>query len=185
MPTSNDQPTTQAQLPPVLISEEKLQARVLEIAQEITRDYKGKEITAVCILKGSFIFFSDIIRHLDLPLTCEFLSVSSYGNKMTSSGEVKLILDINEPLANRNVIVFEDIVDTGLTLSYILSLLKARKPASLKSCSLLLKPESLKAEIDLDYLGFEIGKEFVVGYGIDFSGKFRGLPYIGYIEHGH
>jgi hypoxanthine phosphoribosyltransferase len=118
-------------------------------------------------------------------MTCEFLGVSSYGNKMVSSGEVKVTLDINEPLENRHVIVFEDIVDSGLTLSYIMNSLKARRPASIKSCSLLLKPDNLKTEIDIDYLGFKIGKEFVVGYGIDFAGKFRGLPYIGYIEHGH
>jgi hypoxanthine phosphoribosyltransferase len=182
MPTSENQ---NANEPKILIPVIKLQERVQEIAQEINRDYKGKEITAVCILKGSFVFFSDIIRHLEVPLTCEFLGVSSYGNKMVSSGEVKLTLDINEPLANRHVIVFEDIVDSGLTLSYIMNLLRARKPASVKSCSLLLKPESLKTEIEVDYLGFKIGQEFVVGYGIDFSGKFRGLPYIGYIEHGH
>jgi hypoxanthine phosphoribosyltransferase len=171
--------------PKVLIPEVKLQARITELAQEINHDYRGKEITAICILKGSFIFFSDIIRKLDLPMTCEFLGVSSYGSKMVSSGEVKITLDINEPLENRHVIIFEDIVDSGLTLSYIMNTLRARKPASIKSCSLLLKPDSLKIETDVDYLGFKIGKEFVVGYGIDFAGKFRGLPYIGYIEHGH
>lgn len=171
--------------PKVLIPEVKLQARITELAHEINHDYRGKEVTVVCILKGSFVFFSDIIRMLEFPMTCEFLGVSSYGNKMISSGEVKVTLDINEPLENRHVIVFEDIVDTGLTLSYIMNSLRARKPASLKSCSLLLKPECLKTEIDVDYLGFKIGKEFVVGYGIDFAGKNRGLPYIGYIEHGH
>ena len=118
-------------------------------------------------------------------MSCEFLGVSSYGNKMVSSGEVKVTLDITEPLENKHVVVFEDIVDTGLTLSYIMNSLRARKPATLKSCSLLLKPECLKTEIDVDYLGFRIGKEFVVGYGIDYAGKFRGLPYIGYLEHGH
>jgi len=183
MPTSNKDLETKQ--PKVLIPEVKLQARVLELAQEINHDYRGKEVTAVCILKGSFVFFSDVIRHLEFPMTCEFLGVSSYGNKMVSSGEVKVTLDINEPLENRHVIVFEDIVDTGLTLSYIMNTLKARKPASIKSCSLLMKPESLKTEIDVDYLGFKIGREFVVGYGIDLAGKYRGLPYIGYIEHGH
>jgi hypoxanthine phosphoribosyltransferase len=175
----------QRKQPKVLIPEVKLQARINELAQEINHDYRGREITAVCILKGSFVFFSDLIRRLESPMTCEFLGVSSYANKMVSSGEVKVTLDINEPLENRHVIVFEDIVDSGLTLSYIMNSLRARKPASLKSCSLLLKPDNLKTEIDLDYLGFKIGKEFVVGYGIDFAGKFRGLPYIGYIEHGH
>jgi hypoxanthine phosphoribosyltransferase len=182
MPMSEEQKNKQ---PKVLIPEVKLQARITELAQEINHDYRGKEITAICILKGSFIFFSDIIRKLDLPMTCEFLGVSSYGSKMVSSGEVKITLDINEPLENRHVIIFEDIVDSGLTLSYIMNTLRARKPASIKSCSLLLKPDSLKIETDVDYLGFKIGKEFVVGYGIDFAGKFRGLPYIGYIEHGH
>lgn len=182
MPMSDEQTSKQ---PKVLIPEVKLQARVTELAQEINHDYRGREVTAICILKGSFIFFSDVIRRLEFPMTCEFLGVSSYGNKMVSSGEVKVTLDINEPLENRHVIVFEDIVDTGLTLSYIMNSLRARRPASLKSCSLLIKPESLKTEVDVDYLGFKIGKEFVVGYGIDFAGKFRGLPYIGYIEHGH
>jgi hypoxanthine phosphoribosyltransferase len=173
------------QTPKILIPEVRLQARVTELAQEISHDYAGREITAICILKGSFIFFSDLIRKLDLPMTCEFLGVSSYGSKMVSSGEVKVTLDVNEPLENRHVIVVEDIVDTGLTLSYIMNALKARRPASLKSVALLLKPESLKAEIDVDYLGFKIGKEFVVGYGIDFAGKWRGLPYVGYVEHEH
>jgi len=182
MPTSEP---TKNQLPPVLIPEVRIQSRLAELGQEINHDYRGKEITAICILKGSFVFFSDLIRHLESPLTCEFLGVSSYGNRMISSGEVKITLDINEPLENKHVIVFEDIVDSGLTLSYIMNTLKARRPASIKSCSLLLKPESLKTEIDVDYLGFKIGREFVVGYGIDLAGKHRALPYIGYIEHGH
>jgi len=182
MPMSNE---TENKKPKVLIPEVKLQARVSELAQELNQDYRGREVTAVCTLKGSFVFFADLIRQLEFPMTCEFLGVSSYGNKMVSSGEVKITLDIHEPLENRHVILFEDIVDTGLTLSYIMNSLRARKPASLKSCSLLLKPECLKTEIDIDYLGFKIGKEFVVGYGIDYAGKLRGLPYIGYIEHGH
>lgn len=173
------------QKPKVLIPEVKLQARVAELAEDINNDYRGREITAVCILKSSFIFFSDIIRKLLNPLTCEFLGVSSYGNKMVTSGEVKITLDLNEPLENKHVIIFEDIVDTGLTLSYITNALKSRSPASLKSCALLMKPDSLKVDVEVNYVGFRIGKEFVVGYGIDCSGKFRGLPYIGYIEHEH
>lgn len=182
MPMSNENLGKQ---PKVLIPEVKLQARIAEMAQELSHDYRGRELTAVCILKGSFIFFSDIVRRLDLPMTCEFLGVSSYGGKMVSSGEVKVTLDMNEPLENRHVIVFEDIVDSGLTLSYIMNMLSARRPASLKSCSLLLKPDNLKTDIEVDYLGFKIGKEFVVGYGIDYAGKYRGLPYIGYLEHDH
>ena len=183
MPISNND--LQNKLPSVLIPEIKLQARVAELAHEINHAYRGREVTAICILKGSFVFFSDIIRHFEFPMTCEFLGVSSYANKMVSSGEVKVTLDINEPLENKHVIVFEDIVDTGLTLSYITASLKARKPASLKTCSLLMKPDSLKTEVEVDYLGFKIGREFVVGYGIDFSGKYRGLPYVGFIEHEH
>lgn len=182
MPTSDEKLNRE---PKVLIPEVKLQNRIAELAQEISHDYQGREITAICILKGSFIFFSDLIRAIDLPLTCEFLGVSSYGNKMVSSGEVKLTLDINDPLENRHVIVFEDIVDSGLTLSYIMNMLRARRPASLKSCSLLLKPESLKTQIEVDYVGFKIAREFVVGYGIDYAGKYRGLPHIGYLEYGH
>lgn len=171
--------------PKILIPEVKLQSRIAEIAQEINHDYHGKEITAVCILKGSFIFFSDMIRRLDSPLTCEFLGVSSYGNKQVSSGEVKVTLDINEPLNGRHVLIFEDIVDTGLTLKYITDQFRARKPASLKTCSLLMKPDSLKTEVEVDYLGFNVGPEFIVGYGIDYAGRFRELPYIGYIQHEH
>lgn len=171
--------------PKILIPEVKLQARLNELAQEINHDYHGKEITAVCILKGSFIFFSDMIRRLDTPLTCEFLGVSSYGNKTVSSGEVKVTLDINEPLSGKHVLIFEDIVDSGLTVKYITDQLRARKPASLKTCSLLMKPESLKCEVEVDYLGFNVGPEFIVGYGIDYAGRFRELPYIGYIQHEH
>lgn len=182
MPMFDEKP---AKEPKVLIPEVKLQARVQELAHELNRDYEGQEITAICILKGSFIFFSDILRGLEMPLSCEFLGVSSYGAKMVSSGEVKLTLDVNEPLEGRHVVVFEDIVDTGLTLSYIMNTLRARKPASLKSCSLLFKPESLRTPIEVDYVGFKIGNEFAVGYGIDYAGKYRGLPYIGYIEREH
>lgn len=182
MPMSDEQ---LKQPPKILIPEVRLQARLTELAQEISNDYRGKEVTVVCVLKGSFIFFSDLIRKLDLKLTCEFLGLSSYGNKMVSSGEVKVTLDINEPLENKHVLIIEDIVDSGLTLSYILSSLKARKPASLKTCSLLLKPECLKTQVDVDYIGFKIGREFVVGYGVDYAGKYRGLPYIGYIEQEH
>ncbi|MCM2323655.1 MAG: hypoxanthine phosphoribosyltransferase [Oligoflexia bacterium] len=182
MPTSDE---ILQQKPKVLIPEVRLQARLTELAQEIASDYRGHDITAICVLKGSFVFFSDLIRKLDLRCTCEFLGVSSYGAKMVSSGEVKVTLDLNDPIENKHVLVIEDIVDTGLTLSYIMNTLRARKPASLKCCSLLLKPDSLKTELNVDYTGFKIGNEFVVGYGIDFAGKFRGLPYIGYIEHGH
>ena len=171
--------------PKVLIPEVKIQSRVRELAAEISAEYGEQEITAICILKGSFIFFSDVIRHLESPLTCEFLGLSSYGNEQVSSGEVKVTLDLNEPLEGKHVIVFEDIVDSGLTLAYILKSLGARRPASLRTCALLVKPHSLKTQVQIDYTGFEIGDEFVVGYGLDYAGKYRGLPYIGYFENEH
>ncbi len=184
MPTSSHDPKDSKKLE-ILIPEIKLQQRVRELGHEINQEYKGKEVVAICVLKGSFIFFSDLIRQIDLPMTCEFLGLSSYGSKMVSSGEVKLTLDLGEPIEGKHVLIIEDIVDTGLTLAYIQEMLRARKPASIKSCALLMKPDCLQKEVDLDYIGFKIGREFVVGYGIDYAGKYRGLPYIGYIQHGH
>lgn len=171
--------------PKVLIPEVKLQARVKEMAAQINADYQGKEIAAICVLKGSFIFFADMIRHLTVPVTCEFLGLSSYGNDTQSSGEVKVTLDINEPLEGKDVIIFEDIVDSGLSLKYLLTSLTARRPASLRSCALLMKPDSLRTAVEVDYVGFNIGDEFVVGYGLDYAQKLRGLPFIGYIENEH
>ncbi len=171
--------------PKILIPDIKIRARVQEMAQEISHDYRGKEITAICILKGSFIFFSDMIRNIDLSMTCEFLGLSSYGNKTTSSGEVKVTLDLNEPIAGKHVIIFEDIVDSGLSLQYIQQSLIARRPASVRTCALLFKPDNLQTEVSVDYTGFKIGKEFVVGYGMDFAGKYRELPYIGYLDNAH
>jgi len=171
--------------PKVLIPEVKIDARITELAQQISNDYAGQDITAVCVLKGSFIFFSDILRKLDLNVSTEFLAVSSYGDKRVSSGEVKMMLDINEPLEGKHVVLFEDIVDSGLTLSYLINNLRARRPASLRVCTLLLKPESLKIDVPVDYVGFKIGPEFVVGYGLDYAGKYRGLPFIGYFEQEH
>ena len=177
---SNRKPTL-----PVLISERKIQDKVAELAGRINRDYAGKEIVAICVLKGSFIFFSDLIRQLELPMTCEFLGCSSYANEKVSSGEVKITLDINEPLEDKHVILVEDIVDSGLTMNYLLSSLRARRPASVKSCVLLFKPQMLKCELEIDYVGFNIGNEFVVGYGLDYAEKFRSLPYIGTLENEH
>lgn len=173
------------QPPKVLIPEVKLQARIQELAAQINADYQDKEVTAICVLKGTFIFFSDIIRQLEMPLVCDFLGLSSYGNQMVSSGEVKVTLDITEPLNGKHVLVFEDIVDSGLTLHYLINALKARNPASLRTCALLVKPEAIKIPVKVDYHGFEIGNEFVVGYGVDYAEKYRGLPYIGYLTKEH
>jgi len=171
--------------PKVLIPEVRLQNRIKELADQINADYGQQEVTIICTLKGSFVFFADLIRYLEFPMTCEFLGLSSYRNKKTSSGEVKVTLDINEPLSDRHVLVVEDIVDTGLTLKYILHALKARNPASIRVCSLLSKPEALQVDVEVDYTGFKIGNEFVVGYGIDYAEKYRGLPYVAYIENEH
>jgi len=171
--------------PKVLISEKRIAERISELAQEIRADYAEKEIVAICILKGAFVFYSDILRHLDLPVKCEFMAVSSYGDNRVSSGEVKLTLDIHDPLQDKHVMIFEDIVDSGGTLQYLINVIRARKPASIKTCTLLLKPTSLRHEVSLDYVGFRIGPEFVVGYGMDDAGKYRGVPYIGYLEPEH
>ena len=170
-------------LPKVLIPEAKIKERIHDLASEISFDYRGKDVTAICVLKGSFVFFADLIREIDLPMACEFMGLSSYGNKTTSSGEVKVTLDLTEPLSGKHVIIIEDIVDSGLTMQYLLNNLNARKPASLKVCSLLFKPEQLKSDIKLDYVGFKLGSEFVVGYGLDHAGRYRQLPYIGVIEN--
>jgi hypoxanthine phosphoribosyltransferase len=172
-------------LPKVLISEEKIRQRVRDLAAEIAFDYRGKELTTICVLKGSFIFFADLIRQIGLPMNCEFMGLSSYGNKTSSSGEVKVTLDMTEPLNGRHVLIIEDIVDTGLTMSYLLNNLKARQPASVKICSLLFKPDSLKCDLEVQYSGFKLGNEFVVGYGLDHAGRLRQLPYIGVVESEH
>lgn len=163
----------------VLISEEKIQQRVKALATEMNEKYAGKELTMVCVLKGSFLFFADLVRNLKVPVRCEFISCSSYGNAKTSSGEVKLALDISTPLDGQHVIVVEDIVDTGLTLKYIRELLAVRNPASLACAALLQKPEALKVDVAVEYVGFKIGNEFVVGYGLDYAQRYRELPYIG------
>ena len=168
--------------PKVLIPEVKLQARILELAQEINHDFRGREVTAICVLKGSFIFFSDLIRRLDLPVTCEFLGVSSYGNRMVSSGEVKVTLDINEPLENRHVLIVEDIVDSGLTLHYLHEILRARNPKTVRTACLLSKPSRRKIDVPVEYVGFTIEDHFVVGYGLDYGEQYRNLPHIGIVS---
>jgi hypoxanthine phosphoribosyltransferase len=169
--------------PPVYLSESLIKSRVQDLADRIRHDYQGKEITVVCTLKGSIVFFSDLIRLLKIPVNCEFLRVSSYGSQTVSTGEVRVTLDLNEPLHGKHVLLVEDIVDTGLTLDFLTAKLMAKKPASLKTATLLLKPEALRTTgLRLDYIGFEIPNKFVVGYGLDYAEKFRGLPYIGILE---
>ncbi len=168
--------------PPVLIDTARVQARVQEIARSIEADLAGHELTVICILKGSFIFCADLIRAIHLPVKCEFMGLSSYHGGKTSSGEVKVTLDMKEPIEGCHVLVVEDIVDTGLTLQYILNALKLRQPASLRCASFLLKREALQSDLKVDYVGFEIPNRFVVGYGLDYQELYRNLPYIGVLD---
>ncbi len=165
-----------------LISESKLQTRIQEIGKEIEKRFQGEEIVAVGILKGSFMFYADLLRAIDLEVICEFMGTSSYGDSTKSSGQVKMTLDLSKPIEGKNVLIIEDIVDTGLTMNYLMKNLRSRQPKSLTTVSLLSKPEAIKEPCELDYVGFEIGNEFVVGYGLDFQGYYRNLPYIATVQ---
>lgn len=165
------------------LNEDQIQKKVAEIGAELTKKYKGQKVVAVCVLKGSFMFYSDLIRHIDADITCEFFGVASYHGGTSSSGEVKVTLDLANPVEDRHVILVEDIVDTGLTMNYLINSIKARKPASLTTVALLEKPEALKVPCKLDHVGFKITNEFVVGYGLDYQGFYRNLPYIAQVQN--
>ncbi len=162
-----------------LISKESIAKRVREIGKQISKDYAGQEVVCVCILKGSVIFFSDLVREIDLPLEFDFIRVSSYGNALTSSGDVKITKDLSGPIKDKHVIVIEDIVDTGITLHFLIDLFASRNPRSIKLCALLHKPANQVKEVKIDYLGFTIDNHYVVGYGLDASEKYRNLNYVG------
>ena len=166
----------------ILFSEEQLKARVREIAGQIDRDFAGKEPMLISVLRGSFIFMADLMRSITLPCTADFMAVSSYGAGTTSSGQVKITKDLSESIEGRDIIVVEDILDSGNTLSYLLRILQARHPASMKLCTLLDKPDRRIKPVHVDYSGFSIPDEFVVGYGLDFAEKYRNLPYIGVLK---
>ncbi len=166
----------------VLFSEEELRQRVAEIAAEIDRDYAGKEPLLVSVLRGSFVFMADLVRQIHLPCTVDFMAVSSYGSGTTSSGQVKIVKDLSEQIEGKDVLVVEDILDSGNTLSYLLQLLQARRPASVRLCTLLDKPSRRTKPVDLHYAGFSIPDYFVVGYGLDYDEKYRNLPYIGVLK---
>ena len=161
-----------------LLDEKKIASRVKELAQEITKQIGGDEVIAVCVLKGSFVFYSDLIRCIDADVRTDFIGTSSYGNATKSSGEVKLTLDLTHAIQGKTVLLVEDIVDTGLTMEFLQKTLQARSPKRIYSAALLFKPEALKTKYKPDYIGFEVGNEFVVGYGLDYQGYFRNLPYI-------
>lgn len=174
--------TVHAAVGQVLLDEATLQKRIRELGREISADYAGQEIVLICILKGSMLFTADLMRSLDLPVVLDFMSISSYGASTKSSGVVKIVKDLEERIEDRHVLVVEDIVDTGLTLQYLLQALRLRGPASLKICSLLSKPARRKVEVQVDYCGFTIDDHFVIGYGLDYDNHYRQLPYIGVIR---
>jgi hypoxanthine phosphoribosyltransferase len=169
--------------PPVLISAAELKARVEALAREIRRDFgTGTPVHLVSVLKGAFIFLSDLVRIMEGPVTCDFIAVSSYGSGSTSSGEVRLTKDLDQSLEGKDVVIVEDIVDTGLTLAYLQQILSAREPRTLRTACLLSKPSRRKIDVHVDYVGFSIEDRFVVGYGLDYGERFRNLPYIGVFE---
>lgn len=165
----------------VLISNEELQKRIKELAEQIDKDYEGKSIHLICILKGSVFFTCALAEKLTIPVTMDFMQVSSYGSGTDSSGKIQVKKDLEESIEGRDVLVIEDIIDSGNTLSYLLPELKERKPASIRLCTLLDKPERRVADVTVEYTGFEVPDKFVVGFGLDHAQKYRNLPYVGYI----
>ena len=165
----------------VMIPQERILARVKELGAEITRDYAGRSLTLVAVLKGSFVFLADLVRAIDLPVAVEFVAISSYVGTR-STGVVQITSDLTRNVEGEDVMVVEDIVDTGLTMKYLLENLATRRPASLKLCALLEKPARAQVKVPIDYKGFEIPDEFVVGYGLDYDGRLRNLPYLGVVR---
>ena len=166
----------------VLLSAEEVQRGVVSLGQRISADYAGKEVTLICILKGAVMFTADLMRQLTVPTRLDFIAISSYGAGTKSSGVVKILKDLDEPIEGKDVLVVEDIVDTGLTLKYLIESLQARKPASLRCCVFLDKPARREVEIEPDYVGYTIPDRFVVGYGLDYAGRYRNLPFVGVLR---
>ncbi len=166
----------------ILFTEEQLSNKVAELGARITADYKGKNPLIISVLKGSYIFMADLTRKIEIPCNIDFMVVSSYGSGTKTSGEVQIIKDIGQKIEGRDLIIVEDILDSGVTLSYLMKILKARGANTIRLCTLLSKPERHKVEVPIDYLGFEIPDEFVVGYGLDYAERYRNLPYIGILK---
>jgi hypoxanthine phosphoribosyltransferase len=166
----------------ILIGTEELQAKVAELGRQISEDYRGRNPLLICLLRGAVVFLSDLVRATDIPLEMDFMAISSYGDSTESSGVVRLMMDLKSNITGRDVLIVEDIVDTGRTLAYILDNLRTRRPADVKVCALLSKPSRREIEIELDYLGFEIPDKFVVGYGLDYAENYRNLPFIGVLK---
>ncbi len=170
--------TTQEGVGEILIGEQELQARISELGVEISGDYAGRDLLLVGVLKGAVVFMADLMRELTVPCEIDFMAISSYGAGTDSSGVVRILKDLDINISGRDVLVVEDIIDSGLTLSYLMRSLKARKPASVEICALLTKPERREVEVPVAYVGFEIPNRFVIGYGLDFDERYRNLPYV-------
>jgi hypoxanthine phosphoribosyltransferase len=166
----------------ILITEHEIQSKVAELAKEITEDYRGRDLLLVGVLKGAFMLMSDLARHVTIPLELDFMAVSSYGSATKTSGIVRILKDLDLDISGRDVLIVEDIIDSGLTLSYLIKNLKARGPRSLEVCALLSKPEVQKVELDVRYEGFALPPVFVVGYGLDYGERYRNLPYVGTLK---
>ncbi len=166
----------------VLLSEEEVDARIQAIGEQISRDYQGKQVHLICVLKGGSFFLCELAKRITVPVSLDFMAVSSYGGGTESKGVVKIVKDLDEPIKDKDVLVVEDIVDSGRTLSYLLEMLQARGPKSLRLCTLLDKPERRVVDVNVDYTGFRIPDKFVVGYGLDYDQRYRNLPYIGVVE---
>jgi hypoxanthine phosphoribosyltransferase len=165
-----------------LISAEEIDAKLTEVGARITEDYRDKDLVVVGVLKGAFMVMADLARHIDIPVEFDFMAVSSYGASTQTSGVVRILKDLDQEIADRHVLIVEDIIDSGLTLNYLMKSLRVRRPASIEIASLLIKSGIQRVPIDVKYPCFEIGPEFVVGYGLDFDGNYRNLPYVGVIE---
>ena len=168
----------------VLLDEETVEKRICEVAAQISEEYKGKEIHMICVLKGGVFFMCELAKRITVPVTLDFMSVSSYGDDTKSSGVVKIVKDLDQPLEGKNVLLVEDIIDSGRTLSYLIDILGKRNPESIHLCTLLDKPERRVRDVKVDYSCFNIPDEFVVGYGLDYAQKYRNLPFIGVVELG-
>ncbi len=166
----------------VMITEKEVEERIRAMGEQISRDYAGKQVHLVCVLKGGSFFMCELAKRITTDVSLDFMSVSSYGSDTKSSGIVKIVKDLDEPLQGKDVLVVEDIIDSGRTLSYLLDMLQDREPKSLRLCTLLDKPERRVTKVEVDYTGFEIPDEFVVGYGLDYDQRYRNLPYIGVVE---
>ena len=166
----------------IIITEAEVNARIHEMAMQISNDYQGKHLLVVGVLKGAVLFLSELVRKITIPMEFDFIAVSSYGTSTRSSGVVRMLKDLDEDISGMDILIVEDIIDTGLTLKYLMENISSRHPASLRLCSLLSKPERRKVEITADYVGFEVPDKFVVGFGLDYNEKYRNLPYIGVLK---